>query len=237
MSKTYELNKRKYKNESDTKGSYSNSYKLREQERDYKNCRDNYDQKTKALFFKAQESLNEYGQNDFRTQLLFDFLYMVDEMNESIKLLESTQAVFQVVGSAIGTIDSIMNLNMSIVTNSLGVNYGFFERLKRKRTIKKAMRNNINRMNAMITQIQLMTEMGEKLSESMSKSFRKMKVRMEKSRIKRMKKKNAVNVSSTVDVYNKFSKIYNSPSTATDPTKPTVDPKPSGKEGNIDDIV
>ena len=72
------------------------------------------EERTRTLFEKAMENLEKYGADDYRTQMMMDFLYVCDEIKEVIYTVDSVQTMFLFMDEAMSTFDSVLKHNNEI---------------------------------------------------------------------------------------------------------------------------
>lgn len=137
----------------------------------------------------AAEFALEYGNDDFRTEMMVDFLDMVLEIQDSIKLLKATSTVMNVLSQAISLVDDIVNFNEDALLQSTQKRYGFFQRWRAKRRMRKAIRNNNARMLAVYDTILAQQEMAQDMTESLREAAMRMRIRRQKLLEKREDKK------------------------------------------------
>ena len=158
------------------------------QEREMKEQLDRLGAACTRLAEQAAQFAMDYGYDDFRTEMMMEFLDMLIEINESMKLFSATSSVMATITEAIGMVDDVMNFNREALTSTTKTKYGFFRRLREKRRLKKAMRNNQARMMAMYDTILAQQEMATGMTESLGRAAASMRERREKLKAKRAKR-------------------------------------------------
>ena len=202
--------------------------------------------RTRALFEKAMENLEKYGPDDYRTQMMMDFLYICDEIKEVIYTVDSVQTMFLFMDEAMVTFDSALKLNNEILSGSLQTKYGPFARMKQRRKLRKAARNNKNRIKNMIIQIEGLFQMTQDMSVSVRNAMQKIRARLnyQKDNMDKLKAKGKVaettsTENSSLDVFAKYAKEYHvdiSKYNGKDDKSPKPDAKPDGSD-DISDII
>ena len=135
-----------------------------------------------------------YGSEDYRTQIMEMFLDVTLEMKSAIDLLTDVGTALQCIGQAIGCIDDVLNMQQDILSGSLEQKYGFIERIRRRRKLRQAIRNNQSRMQQLCDMIVGSQKMAMSVVNALRKSLVKMKATTEKSFAKQRRnsgKKNA----------------------------------------------
>lgn len=143
--------------------------------------------KKQALASRAAEFIMQYGKDDYRSQIMMTFLDVSLQMEDAINLLHDVNTAMSCIGEAIGCMDDILSNQELILENSLQQNYGFFARLKRKRKLNKAIKNNAGRMKQVCDSLVGSQKMAIAIVSSLKKSSLKMQVMMEKN-IQKQKK-------------------------------------------------
>lgn len=155
-------------------------------EAERKKRRRDLDRQIQTLAERAIVFEDQYGINDYRTQIMTIFLEVTLQMKSAIDLLNDVGVALQCIGQAIGCIDDVLNLQQEILDSSLEQRYGFFERMKRRRKIRRAMRNNAARMQQMAD----MLVGSQKMAMSVVSALRKSCVRMQATAEKNFAKQN-----------------------------------------------
>ncbi len=133
------------------------------------------DARVQTLCAKAIEYEDKFGKDNFRTMILVTTLEVVLQMKDAIDLLSDVGIALQCIGQAIGCVDEAFKLQQDVLDSTLNTKYGFMARMKTRRKIKKAMRNNVNRMKQMVDMVVGVQSIGFSLIESLRKMGVKMK--------------------------------------------------------------
>lgn len=131
---------------------------------------------------------DQYGSEDYRTQIMVMFLDVTLQMKSAIDLLSDVGVALQCIGQAIGCIDDVLNMQQEMLSGSLQQKYGFFERQRRKRQLRRAMRNNTARMQQMCDMLVGSQKMAMSVVNALRKSLVKMKATAEKNFSKQNKR-------------------------------------------------
>lgn len=156
-------------------------------ERERKQKMQEYDGKIMGLAEKTIEFIETYGEEDFRPQMLLSFLDVALEMKDVIKMLDGINVAMSCIFEAISFIDTAINFDTALQEGALEQSYGFFARWKRKRRMRRVIRNNQNRMNVAIDNILGQQKMAQDISESLRASCTRMRLTMNKRDEKRKK--------------------------------------------------
>ena len=121
--------------------------------------------------------------------MLIKMLYdVIIQMKEAIDNIQAIRETTSVLFEAIDFIDLSLDDMTTMFTASLGHDYGFFARLKRKREMKRAQRNMQGRMEAMADTINGIQDMSIGITQALYESTERMKKSMDKAAKKRQKK-------------------------------------------------
>lgn len=159
--------------------------KMLEREREQRSK--DLDNKIMDLANKAVDFILEYGRDDFRSQMMASFLDVALVMKDTIKMLTGINVAMSCIFEAIGFIDSAINFDTILQEGSLKENYGFFARWKRKRRMRKVIRNNRSRMQVAIDNILGQQKMAQDITESLRVASERMRLTMDKREAKRKK--------------------------------------------------
>ena len=102
-------------------------------------------------------------------------------------MLDGINVAMSCIFEAISFIDTAINFDTALQEGSLEQSYGFFARWKRKRRMRRVIRNNQNRMNVAIDNILGQQKMAQDISESLRASCTRMRLTMNKRDEKRKK--------------------------------------------------
>ena len=201
------------------------------------------DQRMESVLTKYLEFEATYGENDYRTTLMKSVLETAVAMRDIINTLSGIKEAFSYMFEAMDIVDLTFNIFQEGLLSSTKTSYGFFARMKQKRQIKKAIRNNVNRMNQITTMMGAMQNIADTTILAIAKSSRKMQTAMTKRNKKLNKKNGGTSTSndgtpSAVDQMIARAKEERGmpTTTTTTTTKPTGGSSSSG-EINVDDII
>ena len=83
---------------------------------------------------KAQQN---QGQQTIIGEVLMTFLDVALEMKEMMKTMQAINVAMECLGDAIGFLDQALEFDNQLISNSLEVKYGFFQRWKQKQQQKE----------------------------------------------------------------------------------------------------
>lgn len=124
---------------------------------------------------------NQYGEDDYRTQILVTFLDVTLQMKSVIDVLDNVGFALECIGQAIGCVDDVLTMQEEIIAGTLDRKYGFFARMKRKRMMRRAIRNNAHRMQQMCDNLVGSQKMALELVKSLKKSSLRMQTMSQKN--------------------------------------------------------
>ncbi len=122
----------------------------------------------------------EFGPDYYLVDLLTRFYEASVQMEPVMKSMEAVNMAMECISEAIGFLDATIDFDRNLMDEVTTKSYGPFQRFKMRRKMKKARRNNIGRMKAIVDGLlfkyKMMTDMAKSLesfSKDMSKSFAK----------------------------------------------------------------
>ena len=207
------------------------------------------DQRMESVLSKYLEFEALYGENDYRTTLMKSVLETAVAMRDIINTLSGIKEAFSYMFEAMDIVDLTFNIFQEGLLSSTKANYGFFARMKQKRQIRKAIKNNVNRMSQITTMMGAMQNIADTTVMAIAKSSRKMQTAMTK-RNKKLNKKNGGTSTPTDGTPSAVDQMIARAkeergmptNTTTTTTETTTTKKPSGGssssgEINVDDII
>lgn len=200
------------------------------------------EERQRKIYDRAVKYAERYGEDDFRTEMMLIFLEVSDTIQEVIDMQDAFIDVQQFFTDAINVLDDNLNLNQSLIQSQLGTDYGFFARLKRKREIKRAAKNNAHRIQMLVYSIEGVIDNANYMSEAMRGMMYTVKGKMEASKRKSMKldtKNKGGNTESNSTKLSKYAQRFGDVKNVENLGKKDTDnnSKPSGSDDSIDDIA
>ncbi len=200
------------------------------------------DDRTKNIFNIANKFLNKYGEDDYRTQMMMDFLYIADQIQDTIEIMDSIQEIELFFNDVMQLFDASAQLSQSLVKEQLQVNYGFFARWKMKREQKKAQKNNKYRVEMMMYRIESTIKSTTQMSQSMKDMMLSVRRSVEKTskslnEDRANKKNGGVSSGSSADVFKRYQAKYSQDGSndgATGPSAPQGGTAPQGGASSDD---
>lgn len=156
-------------------------------ERAIETSKNNFNAKIAKLQERAADFVIKYGKDDYRSQIMLTFLDVSLEMRDAINLTNDIGTAMSCITEAITCMDDILQANVFQVEGTLNVNYGFWARWKRKRQLKKAIRNNAGRMKGICDMLVGNQQMAQSIVNSLRASSIKMQAMMQKNNEKQKK--------------------------------------------------
>lgn len=157
--------------------------------------KDNFNAKILKLQERTADFVMQYGKDDYRSQIMMTFLNVSIEMRDAINLTSDIGTAMSCITEALGCMDNILKENVFQIEGTLGENYGFWARRKRKKMLKKAINNNAGRMKSICDMLIGNQQMAQSVVNSLRDSSLKMQTMIQKNN-KRQAKINAKNASS-----------------------------------------
>ncbi len=144
--------------------------------------------KQQELAETAAEVIMEYGRENYLSQILMTFLDVSIQMEGAIKTMQAVEKAMTCIGQAMNCMDSILDSYKLILEGSMEHKYGFWQRRKNKRQLKKAISNNVGRMMQICDSLVGSQELALSVATSLEKASRKMQAAMEKNQKKQAKR-------------------------------------------------
>lgn len=144
-----------------------------------------FDRKVNSIADKIID-LQERQADESLIEMLTTFLDAALRMKDVEMTLSAITDALGCITDVVGIIDDVLDNSMDMFAGSLEHNYGFRERWKRRRTMKKAMRNMRNRMKGIVDTV----NNSLKMANQVVGETQKMASTMSKQRAKKKKGKN-----------------------------------------------
>lgn len=173
-----------------TADSLESALEMEKKKREKERRAQKFDASLQQLAEKAVDTLMEQGQDSVMGNLMVTFLDVALEMKSMISTLNSINMAMECINDAIGFIDSALDFDQQMISDSLKQNYGFIQRVKQKRQMKKAMRNNLNRVKMIIQSITMKYDMATQMLDGFGRMSTRIN-KMMKGRIQKQSKKKA----------------------------------------------
>ncbi|MBO5737375.1 MAG: hypothetical protein J6S04_06160 [Clostridia bacterium] len=162
--------------------------KKREKERREQKFEAGLNQLVEKVIEEELKAQQNQGEQTIMGEVLMTFLDVALEMKEMMNTLKAINVAMECLGDAIGFLDQALEFDNQMLSDSLQVKYGFFQRMKQKSQQKKAMKNNMRRMESVIQSITMKYQM----ATSMMDMFGSMNVKLHKMMNLRMEKRKKV---------------------------------------------
>ena len=151
-------------------------------------------QKLDELAIVTDRMQRERGADDHLTVLMQAFLEVAIELQDMMQTINSVSTAMECLSDAITFIDDAISFDRLIFEQSAAQSHGFFSRMKARRMMKKAIKNNTGRMYELAESMVYKYKMVVQMSDSMQEACLNMKEVMGKQaekRKKKLEKKNA----------------------------------------------
>ncbi len=195
-----------------------------------------FELRIKQLTAKAAEMQTLRGPEDNITVLLTSFLDVAIEMSTLMETMSSINVAMECLTDAIGFLDAAIDFDNALMDQSLEHPYGFLERWKMRRKMKKTIKNNAGRMLAISKGLEMKYHMAQDMMKALAGVGNKLKKSINKSN---NKKSNATG-SGTQTAAQKAIAEYLGTSGNAPASSPSSAPTASSKggdDGYIDDIA
>lgn len=151
-----------------------------------------FEEKIEELANRAAEFYEKYGEEDWRTSLLVNFLDMSLQMQDIIEVVQSFNIANEIIFGALGLMNTSLEMSNGFMVDLATQQQSSF---KRKMIYRKALRNNRKTVKAMVSQMMVSIEMAsltagmyEGLSVSIASMMDKMNGKRAKEKAKAQKK-------------------------------------------------
>ncbi len=151
-----------------------------------------FDAKLLELANKAVDFRLKYGEENYLTELMTTFLDVALQLKEVIEVLSAVNVAMECLSDAIGFIDAAINFDQNLFEESLQQKYGAFARWRRRRKARKAIRNNVGRVKAIVDGLLVKYEMAVEIMDSLKTACGKMQKCMKKNSLTEKKSKAAM---------------------------------------------
>lgn len=217
---------------------------------EFERKRKEFDTQVEGLAVKAADFYERYGEDDWRTGLLVNFLDMSLQMQSVLEVVTAFDAVNDILSRVL----DLMHQSLEMSTGRmLEVRAPEVSGLKQWWLNKKAMYNNRKTVKALVRQMQSSidlaaqtTDMYERLSEDISLMMERMNAKRVKRRAKRAKKSGSSGSMTSASgkgmemvkgiLRDRGVTVPTTPTTPAAPTAPTGGTAPAGDSG-IDDLT
>ena len=171
--------------QSTTYGNLIDHVEARRLERERNNKQKNFDTKLEKLTKTAVEFEQKYGKDHDMTVLLVTFLDVALEMKNLMETMTAINVAMECMNDAIQFLDTAIDFDNMMIEQSLDQNYGFFARMRHKRKMKKAIRNNIGRMRQIADGLKMKYSMATDMMKALSGVSSQLKTSIVKSKKKK----------------------------------------------------
>lgn len=127
------------------------------------------------------EFADQYGIEDFRTQLMIRFHEVAMTMQDCVHLIQGVTISMSYMFETIGFIDEMMDYQKGLMTESITHPYGPIARIREWFRIRKTVRNIRNRMKMVSARIAAIQGISHVIVEELSKATLKMQKKIHKN--------------------------------------------------------
>lgn len=204
-------------------------------EQKIRETRNEFNSRIDAIADKIIE-FRERNAEEYLIDMLKTFLDVALDMRDLMDALEATSQGMQCIATAVGFIDEMLEFNMGMFETSLNHNYGFWARLKEKRRIRKAIRNNAGRMKMVVYNMTSQLKFAQELVGEM----KNVTVQLKKATGKKGKKGEPSGIKAESYIQQRLNARDSETGTASSggtASKATPPPAATGDVDSIDDII
>jgi hypothetical protein len=134
-----------------------------------------YDAKLEQLAETIEKTAEKHGQDYFMVEILTMFLDVSIKMKEVMEMLNSMNTVMELFGDAVSFIDQSLQLQSDILSDTTAVKYNVWTRITAHFRNKRIIRNNVNRLTSISSNILIKYKMANDMSNSLQKVSTKLK--------------------------------------------------------------
>lgn len=201
-----------------------------------------FDAKLKELANKAVDFRIKYGEENYLTELMMTFLEVATQLKEVVEVLSAVNVAMECLSDAIGFIDAAISFDEKLFDESLQQKYGVLARWKRRRKARKAIRNNVGRVQAIVEGITMKYQMAIEVMGSLKAACVKMQKCMKKKSLAGKKDKASKGESfgkptAASDLINEVLRERGLSESDLPSSAPSAPAASSGGVSDIDDIV
>lgn len=160
---------------------------LEQNKKNMENSKKEFLAKQQELAETAAEIIMEYGRENYLSQILMTFLDVSIQMEGAIKTMQSVSKAMMCIGQAMGCMDDILQSYQLVLEGSMEHKYGYFQRRKNKKRLKKAIANNAGRMLQICDSLVGSQELAMSIASSLERASKKMQALMQKNQKKQQK--------------------------------------------------
>ncbi len=184
-----ELTKSEARRQRDTLGEIETAVDTKEKERVLRQKRETFDDKLVELGNKTIDYMMRQDENSqVITEMMTSFLEVALQMRSVMDTISALNQAMGCITEAITFVDQAIDFNHALMETTMVKNYGWFARLRNKMRIRKAVKNNVNRMLMTIDTITGQFEMSQEVVSALSVMSDRIRLSMDKTRLKRAKK-------------------------------------------------
>ena len=134
-----------------------------------------YDSKLEELADNIEKTAQKHGQDYFMVEILTMFLDVSIKMKEVMEMMSSMNMVMELFGDAVSFIDQSLQLQSDIMSETAAVKYNFWTKITSHFRNKRIIRNNVNRLTSISSNILMKYRMANEMGASLQKVAFKLK--------------------------------------------------------------
>ena len=133
-----------------------------------------------------EQAMNKIRQEQNKKRMEQDKKQFLEKQQDLAET--AAEVIMTCIGQAMNCMDSILDSYKLILEGSMEHKYGFFQRRKNKRQLKKAISNNVGRMMQICDSLVGSQELALSVATSLEKASRKMQATMQRNQQKQAKR-------------------------------------------------
>lgn len=153
-----------------------------------KNKTKQFDDQVARLAEEAVKCTLEYGEDHYMTEMMVMFLEMALAMKEAIKQVTMSQVAISTIQRAMGVVQESLRFNDEVMSDLLSVDMGFMARFRRKRKMRKSIRNMRNSIVMTFNEVMGFSKLAQEISEELQDAMERMQASNRRAKRRRQKR-------------------------------------------------
>ena len=153
-----------------------------------KNKTKEFDNQVVKLTEEAVKCTLEYGEDHYMTEMMVMFLEMALAMKEAIRQVTMSQVAISTIQRAMGVVQESLRFNDEVMSDLLSVDMGFMARFRRKRKMRKSIRNMRNSIVMTFNEVMGFSKLAQEISEELQDAMERMQASNRRAKRRRQKR-------------------------------------------------
>lgn len=150
--------------------------------------RQNFSERKNQLAERAADLIMQHGKDHYLSQIMLTFLDVAMQMEDAINTLNDVNVAMECITDAVGCMDNILDFNNMSLDAMNQKKYGFWQRHKTKKKIKRTIANNVGRMQNICNVLVGNQMIALSIMNALKDSSQKMQGMMQKNNAKQKKR-------------------------------------------------